>query len=213
MFTLINIQERTSTIDPNIDTLKLEVEDGLGNTSVMYYNYSNVLPLEEQIKTWFETHDIETQPIPLPDTTVEVSIEKTKSKAEIVRICDDVTRNTINYYPEAEVESWTIQKTEAERWLSTPADHRNIDQAPFITQVCASQYGNADVGTRTTQVNEKAFVIISNALRWAGISAYVNGLRARAYDSIEGASTVDEVIQHLENYTAEANHFKATYGL
>lgn len=131
--------------------------------------------------------------------------------AQLVSHLGGVGVEILNAYPTAEVQSWTIQRNEAEAVLAAGAN-ATVEMAPFLTKVCAAHHG-PDETHRLDQVKEKAVAVKANADLWAELAAYVNGLRARAQASIEGASTQEEAYLALGTAFSELGQWRATSGV
>lgn len=112
---------------------------------------------------------------------------------ELLRLrLNGLTQNALTRYPQAEVESWPIQREQAAIIIAA-GDKARLDMAPFIAGVCAFQFGTTDIPGRLAQVKEKAVVIKANADAWELVSQFVGGTRARVELQIMAAETVDEV--------------------
>lgn len=148
------------------------------------------------------------QPVvdPFLGYTKQTSIER------LVSHLNGVGASIINAYPMAEVQSWTLQRAEALTVISVDPVGAHL-VAPFITKVCEAHFGPATPEERAQQIVTKAGQILANAEVWAALSAYVNGLRARAQDQIEGAGTAAEVNTVLHEVFQELEQFRQTYGI
>lgn len=143
-----------------------------------------------------------------PPATPGPDLEAHRSAAmrAIVDHINVITASALTAYPAAEVESWPIQKAEAETILA--ADPPTLAMAPFLLGVCQAQFGPADDETRLAQVIEKAGAVKENADTWAAMAAYVNGLRARTQLAILGATDVAGVDAALAAGVTEGDAFK-----
>lgn len=134
------------------------------------------------------------------------------SNERLIGYLDGMAQPMLTVYPRAEVESWTIQKTEAEKFLAA-GEAATASHAPFLTQVCAAQFGPASDEDRLQQVATKAATVKALADAWAGLAAYVNGLRARTQTLFDAAATGDEVLEVLHNAISEAEVFRQQNGI
>lgn len=151
--------------------------------------------------------------VPVIEAAMAAELVKAKTSAvqSIVAHINAITQSTLTAYPAAEVESWTIQKVEAETVLA--ADPATLDMAPFLAGVCSAQFGPADDTARLAQVVDKAASVKANADAWAGMAAYVNGLRARTHAAILAAPDLAGVDAALAAGIAEGDGFKLANGL
>lgn len=150
------------------------------------------------------------------DAYADLVLEQTETnRAAAMRSIVDhiniITASALTAYPAAEVESWPIQKAEAETILAT--DPPTLAMAPFLVGVCMAQFGPADDDTRLAQVIEKAGAVKENADTWAAMAAYVNGLRARTQLAILGAADVAGIEAALAAGVAEGDAFREANGL
>lgn len=209
---LIEVISGTKTKDPLVLDLVIKVEDDYQNTLQIAYshNIKNPKPIQDQVATWLSDHELVlTEYAPPNAEAYELELARTLARSEMIKMCDNLTRETINYYPQAEVESWNIQKAEAETFLN--ANTKDINLAPFLLSVCVAEFGPADNTTRLSQVDLKAQTVKANAQAWGMIAAYVNGLRSRVQDSIKFAENENELRSILDTTQAEINQFAATY--
>ncbi|MHA6692420.1 hypothetical protein [Devosia sp. A449] len=122
-------------------------------------------------------------------------------------------------YPTAEVQSWTIQKQEAEAVIAggEAATHGASmtglsSIASFLVSVCEAHRGEVSTDAeRGAQLWVKAAAIKANAGAWAGLSAYVNGLRARMEDRLALAQTVSDLLVIESENQAELGAFRAVH--
>lgn len=142
---------------------------------------------------------------------IDLEAHHANAMRAIVAHINIITNSALTAYPAAEVESWPIQKVEAETILAaeTPA----LTMAPFLAGVCQAQFGPADDETRLDQVIEKAGAVKANADAWAAMAAYVNGLRARTQLAILAADDVAGIDAALSAGVAEGDAFKDANGL
>ncbi|KAG5183308.1 hypothetical protein JKP88DRAFT_290458 [Tribonema minus] len=139
----------------------------------------------------------------------------------IVSHMNGVGASIVNAYPMAEVQSWTIQKGEAEalHLLGEPAvlamtAAEVSAAAPFLVAVCLAHYGPpTDDATGASQLWGKVVEVKTNADLWAGLSAFVNGLRARAKDQIANAVDEAEVFEIESGTQTELSAFRDLYGV
>lgn len=137
----------------------------------------------------------------------------------IVSHMNGVGQSIISQYPMAEVQSWTIQREEAERIVATGelsvlsyTEVQAVSAAPFLVAVCAAQFGPAvPFQVRATQLWAKAVAVKANADLWAALSAFVNGLRARTADQVAAATTQDEVFTIESTTATELAAFRDAY--
>ena len=113
-------------------------------------------------------------------------------------------------YPQGEVETWPIQKAEAEALLAAPEPAFNL--APFLTAVCAAQFGEATDEERLDQLIEKATIVKGHSDRWLAFAAFANGLRARVQIQFENATSQNEIIEILMNGTTELEDYRRDAG-
>lgn len=134
----------------------------------------------------------------------------------IVSHMNGVGASIIQKYPMAEVQSWPLQKPEAEALLALvePTIEEAVTAAPFLLLVTQAHYGpEADANVRLGQLVQKATEVKANADTWAALSAFVNGLRARASDRIDAATTVDEVFTIESETQSELGTFRNLHGV
>lgn len=143
-------------------------------------------------------------------TTGSLEEHRAWAMKAIVDYINEATNATLTQYPAAEVESWPIQLAEANAVLKGPP---SLDKAPFLVNVCAVQFGPANNATRLEQLVEKAHAVKTNADAWAGLAAYVNGLRARVQLSLMYASTIEEIDAAIQAGLAEGESFREAHGL
>jgi len=117
----------------------------------------------------------------------------------------------INLYPQVEVLSWPIQKAEVERLMAS--DQPSLTMVPFLTQVCAAQFGAASDEERLAQVMTKAEAVNTNANNWAAVAAYLGGLRARTQDRYDLATTAVEILNITVEATMELEEFRRNAGI
>ncbi|WP_162783402.1 hypothetical protein [Devosia naphthalenivorans] len=141
------------------------------------------------------------------EVVAALGTRRASAMAEIVRHIDVITESALTAYPRAEVESWSIQKAEAEAVLA--ADPPTLAMAPFLVGVCEAQFGPADDATRLAQLVEKAQAVKANADAWGAMAAYVNGLRARTQLAILGAGDIAGIDAALAAGVSEGEAFRA----
>lgn len=158
----------------------------------------------------------ETNPEPTPEP-VDPFLDHTKriTVERIVSHMNGVGSTIVQQYPMAEVQSWDIQKEEAEALLALtdPTAAEVAETAPFLLKVAEAHHGPAEDTERVSQVVTKAQAVKTNADMWAALAAFVNGLRARASDRIEAASTVDEVFTIESETQTELSAFREANGV
>jgi len=145
------------------------------------------------------------------EPAADLEAHRSSAMRRIVDHINVVTQSALTAYPAAEVESWPIQKVEAETILAAALP--TLTMAPFLVGVCQAQFGPADDAARLDQVLEKAGAVKSNADSWAAMAAYVNGLRARTQLAILGAEDVAGIDAALAAGVAEGEAFKEAHGL
>lgn len=139
----------------------------------------------------------------------------------IVSHMNGVGASIINAYPMAEVQSWTIQKGEAqalhilgETAVKAMTAAEMSAAAPFLLAVCLAHYGPpVDDATGAQQLWGKTVEVKANADLWASLSAFVNGLRARAKDQIASAIDEAEVFEIESGTQSELSTFRQQYGV
>lgn len=139
----------------------------------------------------------------------------------IVSHMNGVGASIVNAYPMAEVQSWTIQKGEAETLhalgeaaVLVMTAVEAAATAPFLMAVCQAHFGPApDDATRAAQLWGKTSEVKTNADLWAGLSAFVNGLRARAKDQVAAAASEAEVFEIESGTQTELSAFRQQYGV
>ena len=145
---------------------------------------------------------------------------KQVTRERVVSHMSGVGASIVNRYPMAEVQSWTIQRQEADRVLLT-GETATLSMsigalhavAPFLVAVCEAQHGAATTSERAAQLWAKAGQVKANADAWAGLSAYVNGLRARMEDQMETAASVEEVFTIESSTQTELAAFREANGV
>lgn len=136
-----------------------------------------------------------------------------KSNIEkLISHLNGVGASIVQSYPMAEVQSWTIQRNEAIAVIAAGSS-ATLSMAPFLQMVCEAHYGSASGSTRLAQVKTKAAEVKANADLWAGLAAYVNGLRARTRDAINAATTEAGAHAILHNAFSELEEWRATNGV
>lgn len=153
------------------------------------------------------------EPAPFLPYVKQITVER------IVSHMNGVGAGIINSYPMAEVQSWTIQRGEAEAVVAlgeAAVLQLTIAQAtaaaPFLVSVCAAHHGAPEEAAElAAQLWDKALSVKANADLWAALSAYVNGLRARAADRIEAAADIAEVYTIESEIQTELAAFRAAY--
>ena len=118
----------------------------------------------------------------------------------------------VQSYPMAEVQSWTIQREEANTVIAAGAS-ATLAMAPFLVLVCEAHHGSSTGAARLAQVKAKAAEVKANADLWAALSAYVNGLRARTQDVIEAAETENAAHAALHAAFAELETWRTSVGI
>ena len=164
------------------------------------------------------------EPGPTPEelaAAARLAHYKQMTLERIVSHMNGVGASIVNSYPMAEVQSWTIQKGEAEALhalgqaavLAMTAAQASA-AAPFLTAVCQAHYGAApDDATAAARLWGKAVEVKANADLWASLSAFVNGLRARAADQIAAAAD-EAAVYVIESTTqSELSAFRYQYGV
>lgn len=141
---------------------------------------------------------------------------KLTARERFVSHLNGVGSSIVANYPMAEVQSWTIQKAEAERLLAlaSPTLAQAAAAAPFLMEVTVIHYG--DVATddeRLTQLLTKASEVKANADAWANLSAFVNGLRARTTDRIEAAADQEALFVIQSEAATELSAWRTAAGV
>lgn len=137
----------------------------------------------------------------------------------IVSHMNGVGASIVSAYPMAEVQSWTIQKGEAEALhvlgaaaVVAMSAAQASETAPFLVAVCLAQFGPPITdAVLTAQLWEKALEVKANADLWASLSAFVNGLRARASARIAAATSEAEVYEIESGTQSELSAFRNQY--
>jgi hypothetical protein len=142
---------------------------------------------------------------------LDLETHRAAAMRSIVSHINTITSSALTAYPAAEVESWPIQKAEAEAVLA--AETPTLAMAPFLTGVCQAQFGPADDAARLAQLIEKAQAVKANADVWGNMAAYVNGLRARTQMAIMAAEDVAGADAALAAGIAEGEAFREANGL
>ena len=140
------------------------------------------------------------------DDVKRVNVER------LISHLNGVGASIVQSYPMAEVQSWTIQRAEANAIVSA-GSAATLALAPFLTLVCEAQHGTATGAARLAQVKTKAAEVKANADLWAALSAYVNGLRARTQDVIEAAETENAAHAALHAAFAELETWRTSVGI
>lgn len=144
------------------------------------------------------------------DHTKRITMER------VISHMNAVGASIVSSYPMAEVQSWTIQRLEAEAILATtsPSLADVTSMTPFLLAVCEAHYGEVvDATDRVSQVLTKAAEVKANADLWAALSAFVNGLRARTSDLIEAATSIEGVFEVESGTASELSAFRTLYGV
>lgn len=150
---------------------------------------------------------------PETEFDAELAFVKQTSIERLISHLNGVGAEIVNRYPMAEVQSWTIQRGEAEAVIAA-GEAATLAMAPFLVMVCESHYGPAeDDAARLAQVHIKAGEVKANADLWAALAAYVNGLRARTQDAIEAAATIPATIEALQLGFSELEVWRANAGI
>lgn len=138
----------------------------------------------------------------------------------IVSHMNGVGASVVQAYPMAEVESWPLQKMEADAAIAmgeTPFKAQTLLDAalvtPYLMKVTETHFGEAQLVARLDQLWGKVLAVKANAEAWATLSAFVNGLRARAQDRINAAASDDEVYTIERETFTELEIFRATAGI
>ena len=139
----------------------------------------------------------------------------------IVSHMSGVGASIVNSYPMAEVQSWALQRSEADIVIefgevAVAASTVPVLQqlAPFLVSVCVAQFGPVENDNkRAAQLWAKAHQVKANADLWAGLSAFVNGLRAKAADRIAAAQSEADVFEIESGTQTELSQFRAQYGV
>lgn len=152
---------------------------------------------------------------PSPDQQIaadNLNYAKQEAGQRLIVFLNGVTTNLLARYPIAEVQSWTIQRSEAVA-LEAAGAGAAVTMAPLLTKVCEFHYGPANGPTRLTQVLAKAQVVRGKSDAWEVVGAFVNGLRARTEDQLDAAQTPVEALEIIQGAMAEANAFRAQAGI
>lgn len=132
-----------------------------------------------------------------------LSSTKNDANEELLRFLNGLTTNQINMWPQAEVQTWPFQNAEASAVVAA-GEAATLEMAPFLSMVCAAQFGEATDIERLQQVKDKAVIVNGYAQQWLGMAAYINGLRARVQDAIGAATDPIEVTAIVNDAKAEA---------
>ena len=154
-------------------------------------------------------------PAPFLAYVKQITIER------LVSHMNGVGAGIVNSYPMAEVQSWAIQRGEAEALFAlgqAGVQALSVVQAtataPFLAAVCAAHHGPAENNQQlTVQLWEKAVSVKANADLWTSLSAFVNGLRARGADRIEAATDAAEVYTIESEIQSELSVFRTAHGV
>lgn len=169
-----------------------------------------------------EVPELPEEPGPSPDVAESRLDHFKKTTLErIVSHMNGVGAGIVQSYPMAEVQSWTIQKQEAEAvWavgdaaLATMNAAQMQELAPFLSAVCQAHYGDpANNVERAARLWTKVGEVKANADNWSALSAFVNGLRARASDRIAAAETEYEVYEIESETQTELSAFRDAAGV
>ena len=137
---------------------------------------------------------------------------KDQERVALITYLNGLTIRLLETYPQAEVESWTVQKVEAEAILAA-GDDATLAMAPFLTKVCLYHHGASDDVSRLAQVKIKAEAVHANAESWAEAAAFVNGLRARTEEAMALATTIEEVSDIMSSMRLEVEQFRQVAGI
>ena len=132
-----------------------------------------------------------------------LSATKNDANEELLRHLNGLTTNTLAMWPQAEIQSWFVQRPEAHAIIAA-GDAATLDMAPFLAKVCAAQYGETTDDERLAQVKAKAVIVKGYAHAWENMAAYINGLRARTQDAIGAATDPIEVTAIVNEAKIEA---------
>lgn len=138
---------------------------------------------------------------------------KKTSYERLLSVLNSIGSSVVAKYPMAEVQSWPILREEAIRKTQVPNEDQTVEMFPMIAEICKFQYGFTNNGALLAQIRDKADVILQNAIQWAGISAFVNGTRARAEILIDEAETEADVLDVLHSVLSDVEVFRAQYGV
>lgn len=137
---------------------------------------------------------------------------KTADLRALVSHMNVVGSGILVLYPLIEEKTWTIQKYEAEAYLAS--DPRDPSLAPYLSRVCFYHHGEAaDEAELIAQLDVKASEVKANDIAWLEAAAITNGLRAKAQDQMESATTEAEVHEILHNTTSELSALLTPLGV
>lgn len=150
-------------------------------------------------------------------TTIETNSflmdAKDQANARLLSQLNGLTYRTLStIYPQAEVESWPIQKLEAERFTAAGAE-ATAEMAPLIARVCYYHHGPSDEASTLIQVREKVAAVTINAAQFAEITAFVNGCRARRQEQIYAQETFDGLALVNSEILTEISNFRNAAGI
>lgn len=145
---------------------------------------------------------------------------KSITMQRIVSHMNGVGASVIQAYPMAEVASWPVQKMEADTAIAMGEalfKAQTLPEAtsltPFLMKVTDIHFGEAQLTDRMNQLWAKVLAVNANAEAWAALSAFVNGLRARAQDRINSAASDDEVYTIESETFSELESFRTAVGI
>lgn len=145
----------------------------------------------------------------MPIDTNEAYLHDTRLQAEqrLTTYINGLVFQATSSYPDGEVESWPIQKAEAEAFLAL-GNKATLNDAPMITRICLYQYGESDRASALAQVTAKAEAIAEKAAARSELLAFVVGLRARIKTEIEAQTTIDGVAKVTHDAITAIEEFR-----
>ncbi|WEK04569.1 MAG: hypothetical protein P0Y65_20735 [Candidatus Devosia phytovorans] len=146
---------------------------------------------------------------------------KQRTRDAIISHMNGIGANIIAQYPMIEEKSWPIQNPESAAVIALGRDAVLAMSEPqlrgvanFLVDVCVAHYGPAEADANlAAQLWAKASAVRANAVPWASMTAYVNGLRARMDDRIAAATTPAEVLSIESEIHAELGAFRNEHGV
>lgn len=141
-----------------------------------------------------------------------LDLTKQQQGDALIQHLNALTARALQIYPEAEKESWPLQKIEAQLILDA-GYNAELNMAPLIARVCYYHHGESDDESRLAQVKAKAAAINANAVAWSEVVAFVNGTRARTQDEIAAATTIGEVLNIMNNMRIAVDMFRMAAGI
>jgi len=164
-------------------------------------------------------------PEPLtPEEQIALDIlndDKKNTKARLVSHMDGVGISIMSLYPKVEVMSWPIQGPEADVVVALGETATlALDEpgaraiANYLVDTCAAHFGPVETwADRAEQLWAKAVVVKAKSELFLSLSSFVNGLRARADDRVDAATSREQLFIIESEIQTELGAFRTLYGV